>query len=264
MRTIPKENLPVGDLIDARLHQLFSTPIIEYCWPNSEQINKELRETILKEMKSSPGRAITSRGGWQSLYEVQNWDEVCVERLLGRILLLVQTLTTRLVPYACEEHLEGWKIEAWANANPPGAYNDPHSHEGENTVWSGIYYVYIGSERNNQPLGGETVFEDRQRIPIERIDNPDIFRREFMIEPKAGKMLLFPGHLCHRVNPYEGTDFRFTIAFNLAHSGFAIPLYHGMDKPNWRWKYFLGPMIALKFVESKLRRTKWLLTNNQR
>jgi uncharacterized protein (TIGR02466 family) len=209
-------------------------------WPESDHLNSELRETILRRERESSGFRISSRGGWQSEADLMTWNSPCVTTLRAMIETAIRDVVRCTVAEPDTRHYSGWTIEAWANINRDGALNVPHVHTRDSTMWAGIYYVQAGSAGSNGS-GGRTKFQDRSLVPKETLRNPDPFEREFAVVPKEGLMVLFPGTLWHYVEPYHGSGPRITVAFNLRHPGFTIPYY----EPNtfW-WTNFRGIMRA--------------------
>jgi Putative 2OG-Fe(II) oxygenase len=165
-------------------------------------------------------------------------------------------MVSRIVDTPQPEHLQGWQVSAWANVNRHGDRNESHDHSGdEDTLWSGIYYVDPGE--GGAPTSGHTRLEDRSGVPKEVIRNPDPFEREHSITPEPGLMVLFPGRLWHRVEPFLGCGTRITVAFNLSHRGFVIPSYSGNAAQGglkrWMWFNFRGVMIPASFMKQRLR-----------
>lgn len=190
-------------------------------------LNVGLREAVLRMRADSPGVTVSNRGGWHSERDLQDWPDPAVGRLLGHIDAVLSEVVRQTVDDPGPELLDGWLIRAWANVNTRGASNDSHSHFWgmRRTAWSGVYYVDPGSSSSGAGVEGETVFEDRVGVPrpIEADGRP--FGGELTVTPEAGMLLLFPGTLRHRVEPYRGDSERITIAWNLYHPRFAVPLY---------------------------------------
>jgi uncharacterized protein (TIGR02466 family) len=242
--------LPVDDhrcvpLPGAELIELFPMPLLKYRWPDSEALNRDLRKVIISRMEEASGKSNwygSNIGGWHSPKDMAVWPEPCVAQLMGRIQALVREMVSRVVDKPQPEHLQGWRLCAWANVNRHGERNESHDHSGEkDTLWSGIYYVDPGD--GGVPASGHTRFEDRSGVPKEVIRNPDPFEREHSITPDPGLMVIFPGKLWHRVEPFLGGGPRITVAFNLGHSGFVIPSY----APNAIWEGGLNRGMWLKF-----------------
>jgi len=82
---------------------------------------------------------------------------------------------------------------SWFNINPPGAYNEWHSHRG--IPISGVVYIQIPGNSGN----------------IEFRDND----YNLTIAPGPGLMIQFPGHLEHRVSVNNSTQDRICFVFNI-------------------------------------------------
>jgi uncharacterized protein (TIGR02466 family) len=101
----------------------------------------------------------------------------------------------------------------WVNLLRHGAYNTPHTHP--NSMWSGVYYVDVGTPTEDHPMSGVIEFLD-PRCAVEMIGIPgDPFRGKHTVRPEAGTLVLFPSWLYHFVHPYQGHDVRNSVSFNL-------------------------------------------------
>jgi uncharacterized protein (TIGR02466 family) len=227
----------------AELIELFPSRMLKYQWPESEELNAQLRAAILARMAADPGqkKGKTNVGGWHSENTLQHWPEPCFKELLGWIDVAVRTLVLWTVNDAPKELFEGWDKEAWANVNRYGHYNRSHDHTLRGTLWSGIYYVEPGGGADPAAVGGLTQFEDSNAPAIKGADGRPVLW-EFAVQPCAGQMVLFPSTLRHRVDPYLGHDLRITVAFNLRHPGFAPPAIAAQQ--GWMWRNFRGVMLA--------------------
>lgn len=248
MRANVRTILPGSSLPEPRaeLIEFGVVPVLRYLWPDSAELNARLRDVILAKMTSSNGVVDTNVGGWHSERELATWDDPAITALLDRVRLMVRDLVTATVADPTREHLDGWRIEGWANVNRRGAFNKAHHHaggRGNRNLWSGIYYVDEGG-LTSEAGGGLTRFEDRSGVPKEIVRCPDLFERELTIVPQAGLMVFFPATLNHYVMPYEGDADRITIAFNLKHDGFAIPRYPEAEPPSFLWRNLRGPMLV--------------------
>ncbi|WP_058557817.1 putative 2OG-Fe(II) oxygenase [Thiohalocapsa sp. ML1] len=82
----------------------------------------------------------------------------------------------------------------WLNAMPPGSRTSRHSHEENDELLSGVYYVTAPA------ASGDLCFADG---PF-----------EVRVTPEPGLMLLFPPSLKHWVEPHRGAGLRLSVAFN--------------------------------------------------
>ena len=106
----------------------------------------------------------------------------------------------------------------WANINPPGGYNRPHLHP--NSHFSGVYYVKTPKDSGNlvcnEPrLGAHMVMPTRKNGKP-----PKELWREVQLEPKEGRIIVFPSWLWHLVEPNQSNDIRISVSFNFIQHGF--------------------------------------------
>jgi len=229
----------------ATLLPLFATPLLVYRARGASELARDLEQVVLERMARSPGVSVSNRGGWHSANDLETWPEAPVGRLMTEVRRATREIVRQTVAECREAHFENWRIEAWANVNVPGAFNVSHDHVGADNIWSGVFYVEgggISAEARNK--GGRTKLEDRSMVPKEVIVDQDPFGREHVVVPEDGLMVLFPASLRHYVEPYCGDETRITIAFNLKHDGFVIPLYEDMQRQNWWWRNFRGLMLV--------------------
>ena len=114
-----------------------------------------------------------------------------------------------------------WRANMWANINRSGHGNLAHTHPG--AFWSGVYYVDDGGIAADPSLGGALEFMDpRGAAPVMYAPHLGFAMKgglsggaNEVLQPKAGRMVLFPSWLLHQVRHYRGTAERISIAFNL-------------------------------------------------
>ena len=114
-----------------------------------------------------------------------------------------------------------WRANMWANINRSGHGNLPHTHPG--AFWSGVYYVDDGGISADPSLGGALEFLDpRGAGPVMYAPHLGFAMKgglsggaNEVLQPKAGRLVLFPSWLLHQVRHYRGTAERISIAFNL-------------------------------------------------
>jgi uncharacterized protein (TIGR02466 family) len=105
----------------------------------------------------------------------------------------------------------------WANINPPGGYNRPHTHP--NSLWSGVYYVR--TPKNS----GHLKCEDPKSVAAMTYPRrkegqlPSYLWREVHFEPIAGRLIMFPSWLNHCVDPNQSNDIRISVSFNFLQRG---------------------------------------------
>ena len=174
-------------------------------------LNQELERDIVAWSKQDKGIVRTNVQGWHS---TTNMHE------LPQFKKLVDML------YACQktiyeqEHYESEPVlgNMWANINYKGGYNRPHIHP--NSLFSGVYYVHA------QPNSGKLVCNDprpgiQTNMPTRvKGQPPKHLWRECHIDPKPGRIIMFPAWLWHCVEPNESNDIRISVSFNFIQNGF--------------------------------------------
>ena len=104
----------------------------------------------------------------------------------------------------------------------PGGWNAPHHHFP--CHWSGVYYVDDGGISADPSLGGELEFMD-PRGPAPAMYAPHLafaipgglsVGANETVQPKAGRLVMFPAWLLHQVRPYRGDAERISVALNLS------------------------------------------------
>lgn len=197
----------------------FATPIVVIDLPNCAQLNASLLPALLKREAEQPSKSHSTLGGWQSTWDVEKWaGKVAIELLaIGRN--IANRITT---DRAGRPVTIMWQANMWANINRSGHGNEFHSHPG--AYWSGVYYVDDGGIAADPSLGGALEFMDprgtgpRMLAPHLGFVMPGIVSVGIneMVQPKVGRMVIFPAWLLHQVRPYHGTAQRVSIAFNFS------------------------------------------------
>ena len=193
--------------------QLFASPFASHSWPDSDELNKELRQRILAYEREHPARGISKSniGGWHSEAGQLQFCGEAAKTLIERMLALANEVTARTLAGRAVPSFTWW-LEAWANVNRVGDFNRMHSH-GLST-WSGTYYVDDGEPPASDEFGTALEIYDpsaeRATVFFPQILPPGLF-----IRPRPGLMVLFPGYVPHMVMPHRGKRPRISIAFNL-------------------------------------------------
>ena len=173
--------------------------------------NKLFEKEIIEWSKKDEGVKKTNVGGWHSQ---TNMFEIPVFKPLVDELFKMQTLIFK------EERLDRKPVmgNMWANINYKGGYNQPHLHP--NSLFSGVYYVKApdncGRLTCNDPRPG---VQCNMPTRIEGRPPPHLWR-EVHIEPKVGRIIMFPSWLWHAVEPNQSNDIRISVSFNFIQHGF--------------------------------------------
>lgn len=206
---------------------LFATPIVLFDVPDAATLNAELRRVIEEREKSHPSTQHSNVGGWQSSWDMDRWGGAPALKLLAIGRNTANRMTTDREGTAGTGPHPGffavtWRANMWANVNRSGHANLPHSHPG--SYWSGVYYVDDGGIDADPSLGGALEFMDpRGAGPIMYAPHLGFAMPGGLsggvneaVQPKSGRMVMFPSWLMHQVQPYRGTAERISIAFNLS------------------------------------------------
>ncbi len=199
----------------------------------------------------------TTRGGWHSAF-IQDRPEPAIQILVSRIWAAVAMMAERQCPgiMATKPRFD---MELWMNVNPAGSHITAHDHSkylvtDRHSVWTGTYYLGVEEMGDPDQVGGRIVFQDRSRLPVPRAANGTVLPRDWALTPRDGLLNLFPSTLFHRVEHHNSPRYRYAFAFDIRSPDIGIPLHQGMYPTNWRWTYFFGPMLALKWCQIKLRK----------
>ena len=189
---------------------VFVTPVVNYRWPDSEELNAHLREHILALEKTQESVNKSNVGGWHSSLDFLASDAEVIAPLRERLWNFTQDLFQQ---FSRPDQEFKFRIEGWANVLRNGEYHSVHSHP--NATWSGVYYVNGNEEVADKPLSGR--FELHDPRPAESLNYADssVLYGRFLLNPQPAQMLVFPAWMQHQVHPYFGDKERITIAFNI-------------------------------------------------
>ena len=173
--------------------------------------NETLSNHIINWSQQDPGVKKTNMNGWHSTTEMPLKSES-------------QQLVQELYKMQEEIYKEEWldrrpKLgNMWANINYPGGYNRPHVHP--NCLFSGVYYV-----KSNKNSGVFVANDPRPGIqtmmPARKPGRPPKHLwREVHLEPREGRIIIFPFYLWHGVEANKSNDMRISVSFNFIQKGF--------------------------------------------
>ena len=196
-----------------RIESLFPTPLVILSLDDHRAIAVPLLEEIAARRAGEPAVERSNVGGWHSAPDFFRRSEPGHRRLAAELAKAVLGATRKLVPKADRTTL-ALAMDGWINVNPAGAYNAPHSHPG--AFWSGVYYVQVpGAEE----AGGALDLLNPRGSSADWLLLPSAMTGDrFSVQPAAGMLLLFPGHVQHWVHPHRGAGERISIAFNATFS----------------------------------------------
>ena len=135
-----------------------------------------------------------------------------IEELVAQIRWAVQEVSQSLPTSAGHPFLDAvpneFNVTIWANILAPGGQQAAHIH---NLGWaSGVFYSSVPVGIDAASDEGWIVFGE----PGYGLPRPSSARVR-KIQPKAGRMLLFPSYMWHHTVPLNGSDERISIAFDI-------------------------------------------------
>jgi uncharacterized protein (TIGR02466 family) len=239
---------------ETRIECLFPSPVLVSRWAGCAGMAERLKAAAKTEQAAAPNHTKYLVGGWRSHNDtLRRHDPDAFREFEARIVDAAIALSEAANP-GCAVPREGWRAEIWANVSRAGAFHRSHAHRHDGCVWSGVFHADDGLAPG-EAESGALILEDRSGVAVPVAEGESPLRRERRVPARTGQLVIFSPWLFHRVEPYAGTRERLSIAFNLFHDGLRIPLYPDMAiaRPDWRWEYFKGPMLALSWMKSRLR-----------
>ena len=209
---------PVAESTPARsvkvaIQPLFSTWIYQ-CDNGAVELNQEL-ERLAQKLMADPANATrrTNTGGWHYAFDLFELKAPVVERFHNLMEQHVQGFLNHFRPEARKKR-DKFRLRGWINVNRADDSNTLHCHPG--CFLSATYYVKMPAEMK----GGEIYFRDPRGPAVAMYETPGIELPwvgsgiGIPITPATGKLIIFPSWLEHRVERFEGTGERISIAFN--------------------------------------------------
>ena len=192
---------------------VFPTPIATHQWPDSEELNAELKQLTLAAEQEGAGVARSNVGGWHSDMQFVHGEAPALRRLMGRVQRMAGEMTRAMM----KPKQGQFTIEGWANLLRAGQYNALHLHP--NSTWSIVYYV-TGNPAPEGPgasdaFSGKIEFTDPRPGASATYTVENMMQQRCLLNPGAGAMIGFPSWLQHQVHPYFGPDVRISFAYNV-------------------------------------------------
>src|SRR5262245_20028894 len=202
-----------GQPIKAGVMPLFSTWIY-LCEHGPEHLNDDLERLAHRLMRQdhNAGRR-TNCGGWHYAFDLFDLEEPVVAQFRDQMEQHVQAFLNSFLPEARQKE-HRFRLTGWVNVNRAGDYNVLHCHPG--CFLSATYYVSVPPDMK----GGQIVFRDPRGPAVAMYETPGIEMpwvgsgMGIPFAPATGQLLLFPSWLEHRVERFEGSGERISIAFN--------------------------------------------------
>ena len=208
------------------VHNLFPTPIwvVDFEPERYEPLNK----TIMRDLYSMIGDLppVDVGGTLQTDTNLHEFDEFA-----GLTALIVDSSEAALDFLQIE--YDNFQITGcWANINPTGGINTPHTHP--NNYLSGVYYVQTEE-------GADSIFFSDPRpqasVVMPTVKEESIYTgNEVIIDAKDGRLIMFPAWMSHGVPVNRSNCDRISVAFNIMFASYT----ETMSKPKW------SPTVRLK------------------
>jgi uncharacterized protein (TIGR02466 family) len=203
-----------GAHVKAGVMPLFSTWIY-LCREGPIHLNEKLEQFTnrLRQDDRNAGRR-TNVGGWHYAFDLFELKEPVVAEFRGEMERHVQTFLNHFRPEGGKK-TDRFRLRGWINVNQTGDFNALHCHPG--CFLSAVYYVKVPQGMK----GGEIVFRDPRGPAVAMYETPAIdlpwvgSGRGIPFSPVTGHLLIFPAWLEHRVECFDGTGERISIAFNV-------------------------------------------------
>jgi len=219
MSTQNQQNGPASTLaegvprIRVSLTPMFATWVY-LCEDGPKHMNQRLEE-LAHQLMLDNSNAIqrTNHGGWHYAFDLFKVEEPVVAEFRDQMEQHVQAFLNHFRPDGNKKK-DSFCLKGWINVNRAGDLNVLHCHPG--SFVSATYYVKVPTDIK----GGEIVFRDPRGPAVAMYETPGIelpwvgSGMGVPFSPATGHLLLFPAWLEHRVERFEGSGERISIAFN--------------------------------------------------
>ena len=196
---------------------LFSTWVYR-CETGPTHLNPKLEKLAHKLMKVSRNSTQrTNAGGWHYAFDLFELDDPAVKEFYGVMTQHVQGFINHFRPPERKKK-DPFRLRGWLNVNRAGNSNTLHCHPG--CFLSATYYVKVPKGMK----GGQIYFRDPRGPAVAMYETPEIdlpwigTGLGIPFAPATGHLLIFPSWLEHRVERFEGSGERISIAFNASNS----------------------------------------------
>lgn len=202
------------------VHNLFPTPVwvVDFESDVHRPLNAHLVRTLYDMLGDrpdlAPGATLQTDTNLHEFEEFADLTDLIARSVSGTIKFLQLAAT--------DFHFTG----CWANINPTGGINTPHTHP--NNYLSGVYYVQVAD-------GADTIFFGDPR-PQAIVVSPPVREEniytgnEAVVEARAGRLVIFPAWLSHGVPPNRSHNDRISVSFNVMFPNFT----ERMSPPKWQ------------------------------
>jgi len=194
--------------VDSFYSTLNIFPIPIHCFDINDfgKIQNQLIDYCYDLRKKDPfGNIISNRGGWQSQpFKIENHNDI-----------LHNFLFKSLTNFPNIKNDVKFSITAWSNINGNGDYNLTHCHPSCNL--SGVLWIKCPDNCGNIEFTSPYQFSAFEEIDsyIDHFKKNNFLYHTVYLKSVEGKMIVFPSHLQHLVNPNESQEDRISVSFNI-------------------------------------------------
>ena len=185
---------------------IFPVPIHCFDVKEFEKIQYHLIDYAYNLKEKDPvGNFVSNMGGWQSHpFKVKNNDDVLHN-------FLIESLTN----FPNIKNNVKFNITAWININGNGNYNITHCHPTSNL--SSVLWIKCPDNCGNIEFVSPYQYSSFEEIHSYTDDfkKNNFVHHTLYIKSKEGKMIVFPSHLHHLVNPNKSQEDRISVSFNI-------------------------------------------------
>ena len=187
-------------------HEIFSTNIITF---ENKELAPKLKEYILSlsaDGIESDVAKILKNNLTESKFDFFTHENEVIEETKYFISSCLKKAINNLS--GLNDNYEIRFKESWYHIGKKNSSHDAHIHG--NCSWFGIFYVQAGDLNS----GGQTIFNSP--LSTNFLDYATLHMKEpaFIVNPEAGKLVLFPSYLQHYQSLYSGSKDRIVVAFN--------------------------------------------------
>ena len=165
--------------------------LIDYCY--------NLRE------KDPVGNIISNRGGWQSHpFKIENHNDILHN-------FFIESLTN----FPNIKNNVKFSITAWININGNGDFNLTHCHP--TSTLSSVLWIKCPDNCGDIEFVSPYQYSAFEEVDsyIDDFKKNNLLDHNVYINSKEGKMIVFPSHLHHLVNPNKSQEDRISVSFNI-------------------------------------------------
>ena len=185
---------------------IFPIPIHCFDVNDFSEIQNQLTDYCYNLREKDPvGNIMSNRGGWQShSFKIENHNDILHN-------FLIESLTN--FPNIKKD--VKFSITAWININGNGDFNLTHSHPTSNL--SSVLWIKCPDNCGNIEFVSPYHYCAFQEVDsyIDDFRNINNNHLAYWFPPVEGRMIVFPSHLQHLVNPNESQEDRVSVSFNI-------------------------------------------------